>query len=86
MSQETEPLGVGPLFMASSIAFLAVVLVLLPVDGMSHMLYALGSVLGAFAASFAVWGGLSRDRVAVWAAVVCGVLAGLLLAGYAALV
>lgn len=57
-----------------------------PASGVPHMLYALGSVLGAFAASIAVWGALDRDRIALWTAAVCGVIAGLLLAGFVALV
>lgn len=85
MSQKTEPLSIGPLFVASGMVFVAVMstLVLLgpPVDGMGHMMHTLGAVLGAFAASLAAWGALGRDGTMLWAAAVCGVIAALLLAG-----
>ena len=85
MEQETEPLGIGSLFMASGIVFVAVASVLLsvgpPAGGVSHVLYALGAVPGSFAASLVAWGALGRDGEMLRVAAVCGVIAGLLLAG-----
>ena len=54
--------GTWPRLMASCMVFVVVAYVLFSVGVTA------GFMLGALAASLAVWGGLSRDSVAMWAA------------------